>query len=188
MNKPEGFDRREIMRRAVYLVGGAAALSSFDGSVALAADAPPAPPFFSAPRLALLDAICDTTIPKTDTPGAHDVGVPNFIDGMMTNWANDGTRMLVLGVLDRIDAQAQAEKGKAFADLSPADRLNALQRFDASALAMGDKGYSQLKNLILTGYYLSEPGATVELRYIHQPGAWHADIPYSTIGRAWAVG
>jgi hypothetical protein len=187
MSQAETLNRREIMRRAVYLVGGAAALATFDAHTALAADAPP-PAFFSTPRLALCHAICDTTIPKTDTPGALDVGVPAFIDGMMTNWANEGTRMLILDAVDRIDAQAQAEKGKTFAALPPADRLDVLKRFDGSALAMGDKGYSQLKNLILTGYYLSQPGATVELRYIHQPGAWHADIPYSTIGRAWAVG
>lgn len=183
----KGLDRREMMRRAIYLVGGAAALATFDATAAFAADAP-APPFFSKPRLALLDAVCDTTIPKTDTPGAHDAGVPAFIDSMMTNWANDGTRMLILGALDRIDAQAQAEKGKLFAALSTADQLDVLKRFDAGALSMGDKGYSQLKNLILTGYYLSQPGATVELRYIHQPGAWEADIPYAQIGRAWAVG
>ncbi|HEY4115312.1 MAG TPA: gluconate 2-dehydrogenase subunit 3 family protein [Rhizomicrobium sp.] len=186
MSQPEGVDRREVMRRAVYLVGGAAALATFDAGHAFAADVPAQ--FFSKPRLVLLDAICATMIPKTDTPGAHEVGVPAVIDGMMTNWANDGTRMLVLGALDMIDAQAQAEKGKLFADLSPTDRLNVLKRFDASALSMGDKGYSQLKNVILTGYYLSEPGATVELRYIHQPGAWEADIPYAQIGRAWAVG
>ena len=29
---------------------------------------------------------------------------------------------------------------------------------------------------------------TQELRYIHAPGAWRADIPFAEIGRAWAVG
>lgn len=45
--------------------------------------------------------------------------------------------------------------------------------------------FRTFKELVVVGYYTSEPGATKELRM--QPmGSWKADIPYSQIGRSWA--
>ena len=179
------FDRRELLRRAVYMAGGAAALSAFAGGRSWAADAPP---FFSTQRTALLNAVADTMIPATDTPGAVEAGAPQFVDSMMTNWASEPTRTAVNGTLDMIDAAAIAEANTPFVSLSVRERSGVLASYDKSAVGMGDSGYLRLKELILSGYYLSETGATKELRYIHRPGAWHADIPFSDIGRAWAVG
>lgn len=45
--------------------------------------------------------------------------------------------------------------------------------------------FRTLKELVLVGYYTSEPGATQELR-MHPMGSWTADMPYSELGRAWA--
>jgi hypothetical protein len=178
-------DRRDLLRRAVYLVGGAAALSAFAGGQSWAADSPP---FFSIARMALLSAVADTMMPATDTPGAVEAGAPQFVDSMMTKWASEATRTAVNGTLDMIDAAALAEANTPFVGLSVRDRLGVLAAYDKSAVAMEDSGYLRLKELILTGYYLSETGATKELCYIHRPGAWKADIPFSDIGRAWAVG
>ena len=44
-----------------------------------------------------------------------------------------------------------------------------------------------LKELTLVGYYTSEPGATQELRYEAVPGRYEGCIPFSQIGRTWAV-
>ena len=45
--------------------------------------------------------------------------------------------------------------------------------------------FRTLKELVVVGYYTSEPGATQELRM--QPmGSWHGDIPYAQVGRSWA--
>jgi hypothetical protein len=47
--------------------------------------------------------------------------------------------------------------------------------------------YTRLKDLVLTTYYLSEPGATKELRYELIPGVWDASMPLGKDRRAWAV-
>ncbi|HEV2596367.1 MAG TPA: gluconate 2-dehydrogenase subunit 3 family protein [Sphingomicrobium sp.] len=47
--------------------------------------------------------------------------------------------------------------------------------------------YIRLKDLVLTTYYLSEPGATKELRYELIPGVWEASMPLGSDRRAWAV-
>ena len=182
------FDRRELLRRAVYLAGGAAALAAFGNGEAWADAAPAAAPYFSADRMAVVTAVADSMIPATDTAGAVAVGAPAFVDSMMTNWASQNTRAAVDSTLQMIDVAAISAYGIGFANLGTMNRHSVLVPYDANAIRTFDPGYVRLKELILTGYYLSEFGATKELRYIHAPGAWRADIPFAEIGRAWAVG
>ena len=54
----------------------------------------------------LLAALVDQIIPPTDTPGAADVGVPQFIDTMLTDWYAPDERDGFLAGLDAIDGQA----------------------------------------------------------------------------------
>lgn len=175
-----GLSRRALLERAVFLVGGAAALST------LGACDPSNAPFFSARQMQRLDLITDIIIPETDTPGARGVGVPAFIDGMMTNWASRQTRMRIVGQLDAIDERARLEHSKPFLELTPEQQADTVRLYDSERVAAGDGDYRQFKQLVLIGYYHSEIGATQELRYELVPGRWVADAPFSEIGRAWA--
>lgn len=55
------------------------------------------------------------------------------------------------------------------------------------SLAALNAPYLRLKELVLITYYLSEPGATQELRYELIPGVWDAEMPLGPDRRAWAV-
>jgi gluconate 2-dehydrogenase gamma chain len=179
-----GLDRRDLLRRAIFLVGGVAALSSFGAGTALAAAAP----FFSAPRMALLEQVAETIVPQTDTPGAIAASVPAFFDAMMSAWASPATQAQMTAVLDAVDAYALADCGASFVKLADgAKRTQCLTAFDAAAYAALDPPYRRFKELILLGYYLSEPGATQELRYEQIPGKWRSDVPLAEFGRSWAV-
>ena len=46
--------------------------------------------------------------------------------------------------------------------------------------------YARFKNLVFALYYLSEPGATQELRYEHTPGAWEPSIAVTSDTRGYA--
>jgi hypothetical protein len=172
------------MRSAILLVGGAIAGLP---DIAFGQVAAPAVAFFAPPERALLEAVCATMIPRTDTPGALEAGVPAFIDGMMTRWANDDTQRRVKAALADIDTAARGEAGKGFVALTPAQQLESLQAYDAAALEGRSRPYMQLKELVLMGYYLSEPGATQELRYELAPGVWEPAVPLTPDSRAWAV-
>jgi hypothetical protein len=177
-------DRRQLLAYAISLVGasstGAIAAYATTGS----AGAPEH--YFSAPRRALLDAVADVMIPRTDTPGALDVGAPAYVDKMMARWACRETRAAFDAILDAIDVQASAAHGKRFVMLDTAAQTSVLRAYDAASLADPAGPYSRFKDLLMTAFFLSEPGATVVLRNEEVPGAWRGDIPLSDVGRAWA--
>jgi hypothetical protein len=131
-------------------------------------------------------------IPRTDTPGAVDSGVPRTFGFLLRDWATPEHRKSLLDALGAVDAAAKASTGKPLALLSPSARLTFLAEYDAQQLADVDgatesmKAYLRLKELVVSLYYLSKPGSTVELRYEHVPGIWEASIPLTSATRAWA--
>ena len=194
--------RREVMQRAVFLVGGAAAVTQLGAcskdAAAPAAEEPiadavtrhadvPVGRYFDVDRMARLDEISEIIIPTTDTPGARAAGVPKFIDDMMVDWAKAETAEKYKNVLDAIEARAQKGHGASFMDLDADKRFAVVRDYDRNALSAGDEDYRAFKELVLLGYYHSEVGATVELRYELVPGAWRACVPFEEIGRAWAA-
>lgn len=189
-------DRRDLMRHAIGLLGASAGLALLEGCAPQAGDR-----YLSARRLALLDEAAELMIPQTDTAGARAAGVPASFDMMLARWASRDTQRAFDAVLDELDAAARRVHGKGLLELEPAQRLSVLTEFDgaqlqaplsgatgparpAGAFAAGD--YSRFKELIFTTYYLSEAGATQQLRLEPVPGPWRGDIPVSDVGRAWA--
>ncbi len=179
-------NRRALLLGAVVLLGGAAALSRFNRKSAT--DPSAIGPAMSAEQFALLEQITEVMIPATDTPGAIAAGVPAFIRKMLAEWASTSTRAELAGVLEAVDKHAWAKFGAAFVELPPERRHAVVRGFDEERMGRQDPPYGKFKYLVLAGYYLSEIGATQELRYELIPGAWRGCVPFSEIGRATAVG
>jgi len=178
-------DRRALVFGAVFLLGGAAALTRFTRKTATSSSSQS--PALSGDRFMLLEQVADTMIPSTDTPGALAAGVPEFVRDMLTDWASVSTRTGIIDVLEAIERQAWAQFGAAFLELPPERRLAVLRRYDEDALSRQDPAYARFKYLVLVGYYQSEIGATQELRYELVPGAWRSCLPLAEVGRASAV-
>jgi hypothetical protein len=173
-----GLERRDFIRGALIAIGAAGA--SFPGLSALEAAAKVKVPFFDARRFAILDAAAETILPRTDTPGARDAKVPKRIDVLMIGWASAKTKAEFTKVLDDMDSAAGG-----LAALLADKQLAAVSAFDKAHGA--DPAYGKFKKLVLALYYLSEPGATQELRYEHTPGAWEPSIPVTAATRGYAV-
>jgi len=178
-------NRRALVLGAVFLVGGAVALTRFSRKPAARAGSPG--PGLTAEHYALLEQVCNVIIPDTDTPGALIAGVPAFIRGMLEEWGSAESRADVAGVLEAIDKLAWSRSGDAFLELPPERRLEVVSAFDEDRLGRQDPAYGKFKYLVLVGYYQSEIGATQELRFELVPGAWRSCVPLSEIGRASAV-
>lgn len=181
--------RRQVLQGLIFSLGGAAALSAFQVAEAKpkkqtkAAKTVKAKPaaFYSPDELALITFLADAIIPRTDTPGAIDAGVPAYMDNLYLTWASEQTQTAHRAQLAAISAKLD-RSGDASA------QLKALADYDAAAFQGGGNwDYRNVKSLIATVYYLSEPGATQELHYELIPGHWIASAPIAEIGRTWAL-
>src|SRR5687768_12082183 len=81
-------DRRTLLRGAILLVGGTLA----NGVAMPLLAAPGTARFFTPDELRIVAEFADIIIPRTDTPGAKDAGVPEALDGLMANWASEARK------------------------------------------------------------------------------------------------
>jgi hypothetical protein len=128
--------------------------------------------------------IADLIIPKTDTPGARDAGVPAFIDVMLAEWADDDQRQFFTAGLANVDERSRAAYAKDFIACTPQQQSEILQDLDYELARLRDTKSDTSKNffqamkwLTLTGYYTSEVGATAELHYRVVPGRYEPCYP-----------
>ena len=105
-------------------------------------------------QLALIGAVADTILPRTDTPSATDVGVPAFIDVVVSENDSDEDRAAFVAGLDLIEARAKATAGSAFAQLAPSARASVIESIEAAQDRRAEpaRTYWRLKGLIVHGY------------------------------------
>jgi hypothetical protein len=143
-------------------------------------DTQAAPRTLNAQQFVTVKTIADLILPRTDTPGATDVGVTEFIDLMLTEWYDDRDRSRFLHGLADVDVRTQALFSKNFTEASSAQQAEILvalggrmagnagrmrdPREDSDSLPDADF-YRMLRRLTLTAYYTSEAGATQELHF-----------------------
>jgi hypothetical protein len=168
-------DRRMLLRGAILLVGGTLASGVAVPTLAASETAR----FFTPDEFRTVAEFAEIVIPRTDTPGAKDAGVPEALDALMANWASEARKAEFRALVGRIDAAGVVPPG------AP-PQIELARRFDAAQMP-ADPVYRRFKELVLTLYYLSEAGATRELRYLHTPGRWEASIPIDPDTRAWAT-
>lgn len=130
-----------------------------------------------------LDLVAELILPATDTPGARAAGVPQFVDRAIADYYDPADGARLKAGLDRIDADARAAHGAAFTGLTGAQQMALLTRYDTEGAAF----FGMLKELVTIGYFTSEPGATLALRYDPVPGDYRGCVPLKEIGRGWAT-
>lgn len=181
----------QLSRRTAFRLTAGGLLAGWTMPV-VAAPAQPMPTWtpkaLSAEQARTLSAAAEAMLPATDTPGAIAAGVPQFVDRTLADWCRAEDAARIKAGLDRIETEAKAAHGQAFAALAPAQQLAILKALDAEARkGPGPHPYGQLKDLVSVGYFTSRAGATQALRYDPVPGAYHGCVPVRTIGRAWAT-
>src|SRR6266849_180151 len=78
-------------------------------------------------------AMIDLILPATDTPGAKAVRVNEFMDVILTEWANEEERRHFLDGLADVDKQSNALFGKDFAAAAPEQQVALLRSMDEAA-------------------------------------------------------
>lgn len=153
----------------------------------------------------MMRLVSDIVIPRTDTPGAGEVGTGDFVilalahglDGTRDAAASaattaalpqyarpDGTLRHIAWLEDALDRAANGDWiGKA-----EERRVAALRQIDAEAFEKGpyESPWRKIKGLILTGYYTSQVGAARELQFELVPGRYDPNVPLGPNARAFS--
>lgn len=131
-------------------------------------------------QLETVSTIADLIIPKTDTPGALDAGVPGFIDLLLAEWYDEAERIRFVQGLAMIDARSREVAGVEFVALTGPDRLTVVQALDAnrqSGLATAEATYATIKSLTVYGYFTSQIVSTSVLKVNIMPGRYDGCVP-----------
>lgn len=195
-------NRRQVLQRVAYLMGGAvsapAVLGLLNGCTPKQ-EASWQPVFLTKEQGALVADIAEIIIPRTNTPGAKDVGVPAFIDSMLKDVYTQEDRDRYLTGLKAFDDAARTAHSKAFVALSKGQQTELVKKFHDEAVAV-ELAYDprpatlqrpfilMTKELTLLGFFCSEPGATQVLQYVAVPGGYQPCVPIAQAGngKAWA--
>lgn len=197
MQEQNHIHRRELLRRASVLLGASlsapAVVGILNGCTATPPPADWSPETLTAEHLAVVAEVAEIIIPRTDTPGARDVGVPAFIDTMLREVYPAADRQHYLDGLADFQRACREQTGRDFLGLPAADRARFLQRMHDSVLEARGPAVQRpflltTKELTLLGYFTSEAGATQVLQYDAVPGAYHGCQPLAEAGngRTWA--
>lgn len=135
---------------------------------------PLAPRLFSAAEFALLSRLAELIIPKTETAGAIEAKVPEYIEAEVAAGTHldigANLRVLFADGLRWVDAASQAKFKRDFLQLKESEQYELLEPACIAADAGDVRGRSvqfmrALKDLTVEGYYTSQPGLMDELRY-----------------------
>ena len=202
-------NRREFLQCAAILVSGTSASQlgftlSEEQQVYLAS----APDYnkgkvnyLTAAQRKIIAAMAEVVIPRTDTPGAIDAGVPNFIELMASDWFNEQESAIFSAGIKAMEEQVPSVYGKPFDQLDAAQQLEIMEELEAQASDSSWYEYGnvqrefisdapficQVKELTIWGFFTSEVGATQVLRYEPMPMAFDGNTPLSVQESSWAL-
>ncbi|GAB5408566.1 MAG: hypothetical protein BalsKO_09310 [Balneolaceae bacterium] len=187
--------RRDILKYGAISIMGAPLLSTvLFGSTSI----PPTilnsyrPIFFSPEQLDLIKTITDTILPKTNSPSASEVGVPEKIDHMIPVLLRKKDREGYLSRFKNLETYILGRtNGKGFDTLSQNERfeiLNTLNNSSTKSLEELRWILWDLKGKTVDYYRKTQVVATEFLNYLPVPGYYEPCISLKeTGGKAWAI-
>ncbi|HEY4060678.1 MAG TPA: gluconate 2-dehydrogenase subunit 3 family protein [Puia sp.] len=150
---------------------------------------------FSNDDVAFLDEVAETIIPATDTPGARDAKVGEFMTRIVKDCYTPADQKIFIDGMQKLDAASKTKNGKSFLESSAEQRHDLLvdldkeQKVYTAAKKKDDPThyFRMIKELTLWGFFTSEPGANKALRYVAVPGKYQGCIDYKKGDKAWAT-
>ena len=186
-------NRREALSRVAIIVGGTvigadAFLTGCKASTKTVS--------FSKDDIAFLNEVGETILPATNTPGAKEAKVGEFMAVMVNDCYEEKDQLIFMEGLKALQFKdSKAKIGKAFMEASAQERHNLLVALDAEVNEYKKNKkpeepnhyFSMMKQMTLSGFFTSEIGATKVLRYIPTPGKFDGSAPYKKGDKAWAT-
>ena len=192
-------DRREALRKTALLMGAAVSATAIAGIMNGCKATPDLnykPVFFNEDQARIISELAEIILPKSDTPGAKEVGVPNFIDTIVNeNYEKEDQERFIVG-LTAFEEDAKKTYGDGFIYCKPEDQIALVKKSLGAAIQEKKENTAtkkpfilMAKELTMLGYFTSEPGATKVLQYEAVPTKYNGCIPLNEAGngKTWAT-
>lgn len=164
-------NRRDLIRTAVLGAGAASVAGAQQhqhtqlttiapAQAAASAAAPWTPAILDEHQNATVIQLSELIIPTTDTPGAKDAKVNEWVDLYLKDLAEDKGHSFIMG-LGWLDGYSNQKHGKPFVGLSEPQQIAVLEELDgatADELLPGKAFFNEIKRLTVQGYYTSRIG------------------------------
>ncbi|MFN3590217.1 MAG: gluconate 2-dehydrogenase subunit 3 family protein [Spirosomataceae bacterium] len=211
-------NRRNALQRVAILMGGAISAPSIAAMLeGCSPSASSGAPFvLSADLQAVVAELAEVIIPKTDTPGAKEVGVGPFIELMLKDCYSSVQQAHFVKGLEDLEAESK-KVGGSFVSLT-AEQKNSVtaimakkakeeaatneekaKQIDTESGLVKDEAkkkdevevpvpfFRLMKELTLFGYFTSEKGATEALDFVPVPGRYDGCIKIQPGQKAYAI-
>lgn len=136
----------------------------------------------SSDQMAQLRALADTILPKTDTPGAVEVGAPEFFDLLLAEWYPEAERNEIVSGMNALEERCRQSFGKPFAELDASKRADFLNTVDGKRSSKGspEDVYGRIKDGIIFGFVTSKSISELTRTTPIIPGRFDGCVPLRT--------
>ena len=170
-------ERRVALKNMAAAVGVIASLPSWASG--WSKNSLPENILLPADQSAILTGMVETIIPKTDTPGAGELGVGGFVQKMVKDCYDKKAQDNLAKGIDSLESQSQKNFGKSFVAVSNDQKMQLLQEMEKSNDADQKAFLGMVKNLTIQGYMNSEYVMTNITHYEMIPARYHGCVPIS---------
>jgi hypothetical protein len=145
-------------------------------------------------QASMLAEVCETILPKTDTPGAKDALCHRYLDEMLTHFYKPEKQAYIKEALGKFDEVAKGKYSKAFVALNTGEREEVLSVLFAESKEYKDETgekphiFKVVREGTISGYFSSEVGAKGGLcEFLPVPGPYQGCIDYATVGKGYVL-
>lgn len=151
------------------------------------------PVFLSKAQAQTLSDLTETILPKTATPGAKEIGVPQFIDKVLKDLLSEAEQQDFIKGLESLQDMSKSNYGKYFEECPLSQKEELLLKLDRDApkfapsvwgITLVEKPdpvvfFRRVKALTISAYFTSEKIAKETLMYDPIPGHYEGCIVYA---------
>lgn len=188
-------DRRDAISRVALLLGGTVIGADLFLSGCKPGNAVNTEDLFNKETQAFLNEVGDTILPRTQTPGAKDINIANFMAIMVRDCYEADDQKVFRKGLSQLNEACEKKFKLGYMEATPEQRTQLLVELDKEQAAYSktkekeapNHYFTMIKQLTLLGYFTSEVGCTKAQRYLPVPGKYVGDYPYKRGDKAWAL-
>lgn len=143
--------------------------------------------FFDTNQFELLTQISDTILPRTDSPSASDVNVPETVDSMLGLVFDDEFKAIFRNQWTELESFLSDQN---FQQMEQSERVALLSDLETSQndeIANSKLAFRELKQQVIAYYLNTEEVGTEYLNYLPIPGQYEPCISVEDVNnKAWA--